>query len=97
MYVKDLLLPNGMALQLGTDRIIPADQAQSPFEWQGIEGLSGNGATNAWHPETTQPNLGCPTGADVVADQLLRQLARQYLPTRKQGDDDVRWDILGGK
>lgn len=95
----DLLLPGGdWALQFHTDRIIPVSQARNPWPWDGQGGLSGNGIRNVFKCSdginTRQPNYGCPTGAEQVANQLLIQLARQYLPRRQEGDDDPRWSLL---
>lgn len=95
MLCRDLILPNGTALQLGTDKIIPASEAQHPFFWDGLHGLSGNGSINNW-TQNSQPYLGCPTGGDVVADLLMRQLGRERLKYRKEGDNDARWQFYGG-
>lgn len=95
MMLRDLRLPNGMILEFGTDRLkSPEESTRAPLEWQGADGLAGNGQINHW-TGTRQPFVGCPTGGDVVAEMLMRQLARERRKHREEGDDDARWNLLG--
>lgn len=94
MMLRDLRLPDGSILEISTDRIKNDTGGRAPLEWQGADGLAGDGQVNRW-TGTRQPFVGCPTGGDVVADILMRQLARDRKRLRKDGDDDARWNLLG--
>lgn len=95
MMIRDLLLPNGWVMEFGTDRIKRlGDCVTKPLDWAGADGLAGNGTVNR-STGTRQPFIGCPTGGDIIADLLMRQLAKERLQHKQEGDDDPRWNLVG--